>query len=239
MIPSGAAPTLPRPVIFDQRWQNLAFLHWAVDPAAVAPYLPAGTRPDVAEDGLTYVGLVPFAMTHAGPGRGLPVPYLGWFAETNIRLYSIDAAGRQGVVFRSLDASRLAVVLLARFGIGIPYVWARMRTAVVGDVHTYRTTRRWPGPAAGSELVLQVGAPTSPTPVEQFLTQRWGMHSVFHGRTMWTPNRHDSWPLQEATILHLADSLGTAAGFPLHAAPDLRPLWSAGVRTRFGRPQLL
>lgn len=225
-------------MVFDQRWTDLTFLHWAVDPADVAPYLPAGTRPDVWSDGATHVGLVPFKMTHAGPGH-LAVPYLGWFAETNIRLYSVDDAGRHGVVFRTLEASRLAVVLLARFGVRIPYVWSRMRIDHEARVHRYRSRRRWPGGHPTTDIAVRVGAPTEPTPVEEFLTMRWGMHSTFAGRSMWFPNQHDAWPLHEATLVGLADELAAAAGFPLSGHPDLRPLWTPGVRTRFGRPTFL
>lgn len=231
---------LPRPVVFDQRWTDLTFLHWAVDPADVAPYLPAGTRPDVWSDGATYVALVPFRMTHAGPGR-LPVPFFGWFPETNIRLYSVDDAGRHGVVFRSLEASRLAVVLLARFGVRIPYTWARMRIEHDGAEHRYRSRRRWPDAGPSTDVVVRVGERVTPTPLEDFLTLRWGMHSdVSRGggrpRTRWFPNEHAPWPLHEADLTHLDDGLAAAAGFDLAPRPDLRPLWSPGVRTRFGRP---
>lgn len=234
---------LPRPVVFDQRWTDLTFLHWAVDPADVAPYLPPGTRPDVWSDGATYVGLVPFRMTHAGPGR-LPVPYFGWFAETNIRLYSVDDEGRHGVVFRSLEASRLAVVLLARFGVRIPYVWSRMSIEHDDRDHRYRSTRRWPGAGPSTDIAVRIGGRTKPTPVEEFLTMRWGMHNdisrgAHGGRTRWFPNAHDPWPLFEAELLGLDDGLAAAAGFDLAAEPDLRPLWSPGVRTRFGRPTRL
>jgi uncharacterized protein YqjF (DUF2071 family) len=221
-------PRLPRPVVFDQFWADLTFLHWAVDPADVAPYLPPGTRPDVFSDGATYVGLVPFLMASAGPGRKLPVPYLGRFLETNIRLYSVDDAGRHGVVFRSLDATRLAVVLLARWGIRIPYQWSSISLSSAGPVRVYRTERRWPRPRVTSEVAVEIGAPTEATPVEEFLTRRWG-----------TPNRHDPWVLHEASLRHLDDGLGAAAGFPLNGAPTLRPLWTPGVRTQFGRPTLI
>lgn len=56
-------PALPRPVIFDQRWTDLTFIHWPVLPESVAGSYPPGTRPDVFADGMTYVGLVPFRMS--------------------------------------------------------------------------------------------------------------------------------------------------------------------------------
>ncbi|NEE38317.1 DUF2071 domain-containing protein, partial [Streptomyces sp. SID7982] len=39
-------PAAPMPPLLTQSWLDLAFLHWAVDPADVAPLLPPGTVPD-------------------------------------------------------------------------------------------------------------------------------------------------------------------------------------------------
>ena len=91
----------------DQWWRDITFLHWPVDPALVAPLLPRGVRPDLY-GGAAWVGLIPFRMVDAGVGSGRPVPWLGTFLETNVRLYSTDDRGRRGVVFCSLDADRLA-----------------------------------------------------------------------------------------------------------------------------------
>ena len=132
-------PTAPRPagrVLFTQGWRDVAFLHWAVDPARVAPLLPPGTRPD-EHDGATYVGLVPFRMRRIGLLGTPGLPWVGSFLETNVRLYSVDEQGRRGVVFASLDAERLLPVLAARWVAGLPYLAARMRFARVGDVVTY------------------------------------------------------------------------------------------------------
>src|SRR4051812_22566986 len=103
-----------RPVhrsVLVQRWHDLAFLHWPADPDAVQPFLPEGTRPDTL-DGVTYVGLIGFRMVGLGLLNGPGLPYLGTFCETNVRLYSVDGAGRRGVVFLTLDASRLVPVLV-------------------------------------------------------------------------------------------------------------------------------
>ncbi|HEX8509218.1 MAG TPA: DUF2071 domain-containing protein, partial [Propionibacteriaceae bacterium] len=105
-----ATPPLPGRPLLDQQWRDLTFLHWRVQPERVAPLLPPGTRPDLY-DGSTWVGLIPFRLTGAAFGSGPPLPYVGSFPETNVRLYAVDAAGRRGVVFSSLEAARLAFVL--------------------------------------------------------------------------------------------------------------------------------
>ena len=128
---SPDAPALRGRVLMSQDWRDLTFLHWAVDPALVADRMPPGVRPDVLE-GRTYVGLIPFRMVDAGPGRGPAVPWAGTFLETNVRLYSVDDTGRRGIVFLSLDTDRALVVAGARAGFGVPYRWARMRHRVGG-----------------------------------------------------------------------------------------------------------
>ena len=100
-------------------------------------------------------------MVGAGSAHGPAVPYFGTFWETNVRLYSIDSAGRHGVVFRSLDASRLAVVLGARGAFGLPYRFSAMRgyeRAHLGARELGWTTRtRWPGGGVRSRIAVRVG----------------------------------------------------------------------------------
>src|SRR4051812_14684353 len=104
------APPLPRPVVLDQGWADLTFLHWPVRPDSVAHMYPPGTRPDVFADGMTYVWLVPFVARSSRLGTALPMPYFGAFPESNIRLYSFDNFAGYGLLFRSLETARLAVV---------------------------------------------------------------------------------------------------------------------------------
>ena len=231
-------PPLARPVVFDQIWSDLTFIHWPVDPGSVAHLYPPGTRPDVFADGMTYVGLVPFAMNGIRLGVSPPVPYFGTFAETNIRLYSVDGAGRHGVLFRSLESARLAVVPLTRLGLGLPYTWARMRITHAGATVIYDSVRRWPRAGLRSRVSVEVGKAVEPTALEVWLTARWGAHTRRAGRTWWVPNEHEPWPLRAAEVLELDDELLAASGVQ-PAGERLRALFSPGVRTRFGRPALV
>jgi uncharacterized protein len=181
---------------------------------------------------------VPFVMSGTRLGTSPPVPYFGAFLETNIRLYSIDDAGRHGVLFRSLETTRLAVVPLTRIALGIPYTWARMRITRRGDHITYDSVRRWPRRGLRSRLTITVGEVVEPTPLEVWLTARWGAHTRKVGRTWWVPNEHDAWPLRAAEIIELDDDLLNASGVR-PAGERLRALFSPGVRTRFGRPALV
>ena len=239
-------PLTPEPVdrvarpVFTQLWTDLTMLHWPVDPALVAPLLPAGTEPDL-HDGSTWVGLVPFVMAGVRVLGTPPLPHLSGFAETNVRLYAVDPfTGRRGVVFRSLEASRLLPVLAARASYRLPYTWARMRVRHGADTVAYETARRWPAPrGAGGTVRVRTGAAYDADPLSRFLTARWGLFSTWYGgRTAYAPVDHPEWPLHRAELLELSDDLVAAAGLPEPTgAPHV--LWSPGVRVRIGRPRPL
>jgi uncharacterized protein YqjF (DUF2071 family) len=236
-------PLTVRPVrrsLLVQRWTDLAFLHWATDPGLVAPLLPAGTVPDTL-DGVTYVGLIGFRMEGLGFLRGPGLPYLGTFCETNVRLYSVDGRGRRAVVFLSLDAERLLPVLTARATLNLPYMWSRMRLTRDGDVLTYTSRRRWPAsPAATNRMTIRVSDPVAdPTPLEHFVTARWGLHTRAWGRSLHLPNEHPRWPLHRAELLTLDDGLVEAAGLPAPVGPPDSVLYSPGVPVTFGSPDTL
>ncbi|WP_292677626.1 DUF2071 domain-containing protein [Nocardioides sp.] len=233
-------PPLRGRVISTQDWRDLTFVHWEVDPALVERFMPAGVRPDVHED-RTYVGLVPFRMVGVSVGRGPGIPYFGTFLETNVRLYSVDRTGRRGVVFLSLDTDRAAAVPTIRAVIGAPYRWARMRfTRDVrpdGDVLTYDATLRRLGDRPAGRVVVRVGEVREPTPVDDFLTARWGAHVARRRGTTFVPNTHEPWTLRDAELLELEDGLLASVGLTglAERPPDL-VAFSDGVHAEFGPP---
>lgn len=228
--PWPAPPPLRSPAMMDQFWADAVFLHWRIPTAHAARFVPGGTVPD-EYDGDSWVGLIGFRMRGAGIGRGLPVPYFGSFTEVNVRLYSRDQDGVRGVVFLTLDASRLAVVLAARAA-GIPYVWSRCMPWNRGGTTGYSVNRF--GGAASSFSVVPTGD-TATDPLSGHVTARFGLHSRFAGRTIYIPNTHAPWPLQTAVLDSCHDGLVHAAGLDV-AGPPESVLYSPGVQTQFGMP---
>jgi uncharacterized protein len=245
---SALAPAMASPRLLRQHWRDVSFLHWAVRPEQVAPFLPRDVRPDV-HDGRTYVGLVLFRMVDSGFSLGPALPWLGNFLETNIRLYSVDATGRRGVVFLSLDTDRAAIVAAARVGFALPYRWARMRfdsgDGAATAPRTYTARLRRPGVRARSRVVVRPGTEILDGPLESFLTARWGLHTTRLGRTWYLPNTHESWPLRRAELLEIDDGLVSSVGLRsavTDGAGAPRPpdhvAFSDGVSAEFGRPGL-
>lgn len=225
----------------DQVWADLVFLHWRLDPERAERWMPPGARPDV-HDGSTWVGLIGFEMRRAGFGRDRPLPYFGDFAEINVRLYSVDEQGRRGVVFASLETERLSLAALAD-PLGVRYRWARIRMERLAEATgriRYASRRRQP-PARGAttDFAVRPGEEPDHDPLGVFLTARFGMHHAVGRRPVWVPNTHPAWPLRRAELLHCRDGLLAAAGFDgVAQRPPDSVLWSPGVRTQFGAPQL-
>ncbi|WP_141990505.1 YqjF family protein [Rhodoglobus vestalii] len=237
MIPREAPP-LGSATILSQRWSEVSFLHWRVDPSLVEPHMPAGCRPDVF-DGSSWVGIIAFQMSKSSFFGGPSIPWLGDFPEVNVRLYSIDEQGRRGVVFVSLEASHLIPVLMARAAFGLPYQWASMKIGQRDGKVAYKT-RRHGQPDAASHIIVQptddpaASVALAADPLATFLTARWAFHETHRGATIYCRNHHEPWPLQPATLLHLDDGLLAVAGFEGLAdrAPD-SVLYASEVRTVF------
>ena len=232
---STIAPPLAGRAVASQRWSHLVFLHWRVDAALIAPLLPSGLVPD-EHDGSSWVGLIPFVLDRATVLGSPPIPYFGTFVEVNVRLYAVDARGRRGVVFVSLEASRLAAVLAARALFSLPYIWSRTRISVESGQYRYSATRHRDR-TAHTEVVARPGSvAVLDDPLADFLTARWALFTSIRGRIVHLRNHHEPWPLYRAELLSIDDTLLAAAGFPGLAdrAPD-SVLYSPGVTTWFGR----
>jgi uncharacterized protein YqjF (DUF2071 family) len=240
-------PWCPNPVVrptAGHRWDDLTFLHWSYAPDVVQSLLPPGLTVETF-GGRAWVGLVPFRMTVWRPGLPVP-PWVGRFAETNVRTYVQGPDGRTGVWFLSLDAARAAPVAVARTWFGLPYFWsamsARWTVAAGGSaVLDYRCRRRAPGPTASSRVVVEVGeriAPDDLGPRDHWLTARWGLYAHAPGGLRTVDADHAPWTLHRARALVVDDGLVAATGLPRPAGDPLVH-WSPGVEVRIGRQRII
>ena len=129
-----------RSAVMYQRWRELLFLHWEVDPEMLQERLPKGLHLDLFE-GKAYLGIVPFMMERIRP-KFLPcLPWLSDFLELNVRTYVHDDQGRPGVWFFSLDCDQPIAVEIARKFFHLPYQHAVM-SAKRGEIIDYRCRRK-------------------------------------------------------------------------------------------------
>jgi uncharacterized protein YqjF (DUF2071 family) len=214
-----------RPAVLTQRWRDVTFLHWPLDPADAAPLLPPGIRPDVHE-GRTFLGVVALEMAATRLAGGPPVPGTGAFGQVNVRLYSVDDAGRRGVFFLRLTAGRTLPALAGRF-LGLPYAADRVVLERSGDRRGFLV-------GDSSRVDVRVGPAREPGELESFVTARWGLHVRVAGRTGYAGVEHEPWPLHDAELLGFDGGLVADAGLPDIAGPPVSVLWSPGVDARIG-----
>ena len=231
--PRPAGPRVTPPALMAQTWAETVFLHWRIDAAAAAAHMPQGVEPDVF-DGSSWAGLIGFRARDTRLFGRVRLPWLGTFTEINVRLYSVGRDGSRGVLFLSLDASRLVPVLAAR-ALRIPYVWSRCRPAGSGGARGY-DVERFRGQARTSFAAVPDYAVQADDELSLWLTARFGLHARFGDRTVFLPISHRPWPLHPARLTHCLDELVPAAGLPVTGPPDTVH-YSAGVRTLFGRPR--
>lgn len=213
--PPTAAP------VMGQRWSDLLFLHWPIDPEIIRSHLPRGLHVDLFDD-QAWIGVVPFAMQRVRPVGLPPLPWVSWFLELNVRTYVHDESGRPGVWFFSLDCNQPIAVEVARRFFHLPYHHARMSAKMRGAENFYSSCRK------GSDIVSRfryrrpVGAePAREGSLEWFLVERYLLFTadragnIRSGRVHHKPYRIaeakcDEWssaPIEE-------DGLGRVSGPP-------------------------
>nr|WP_211160656.1 DUF2071 domain-containing protein [Microbacterium sp. MF43] len=238
-MPAGA-PLEGRPIA-SQGWRDAAFLHWRVSPRQVEHLYPTGVVPDLL-DGETWIGLIAFRLEDARVGRSPSLRRWGTFTEVNVRLYGVDARGRRGVVFRSLEAASLPAVIGARALFSLPYYWADMteshRVGARHSTHEYTSRRRFGDARLDLRVTVDRLRPVD-TPTSRFLTARWALFQERGRRVMRLPNTHEAWTLFPAEVTHFESNLLERAGVSgLSAVPD-SVLYSPGVRAWFGSGERL
>jgi len=195
-----------------QRWENLLFLHWAVDPDLIQRTLPPGLHADTF-DGQSWLGIVPFAMRGARPA-GLPaVGPISNFLELNVRTYVHDDRGIPGVWFYSLDCNQPVAVIIARMFFALPYQHARMH-ADFGALTDYRSLRR--GTSKEARFVWQAhgsAQTAAPDTLEFFLLERYHLYSLRRGTLLRGTVAHAPYEFRAARVEKLSGIPATLAGF--------------------------
>lgn len=200
-----------------QRWCEVCFLHWPVDPDELQKLLPKGLTVDTWDD-KAWIGIVPFRMEGIRFRYMPAIPGTSAFPEMNVRTY-VRHDDKPGVWFISLDAASALAVATARAWFGLPYFHAKMSTRNENGTIHYASMRK-PGPASLEGWYRGVGAvePAKPGSFDHFLVERYCLYAAKRGRILRGDIKHEPWPLQRAeTELAFRD----LSPLPL---PDIEPV---------------
>ena len=131
--------------------------------------------------------------------RPLPdLPWLSRFPELNVRTY-VEAAGKPGVWFLSLDATNPLAVWAARRYFHLPYFLAQMRLHRHGETISYSSARNGARFRGAYQPVSQPYLAT-PGTLDHWLTERYCLYAQGpDGSLLRNDIHHAPWPLQRAT----------------------------------------
>ena len=216
-----------------QKWRDLSFLHFAIDPQDLRSLIPEelqiDTFPDATGQERAWVGLIPFWMTGVRPRFIPPIPGLHTFPETNLRTYVHHKGKRPGVWFFSLEAANRLACATARLTFGLPYFWAKMQVTKRDKTCSYTSYRR-DAQDVGCNVVTSVGndlPPAELNTLEFFLVERYLLYSKFRGKLYTGQVHHHPYPIASASIESCDQTLTRASNVP--DRPWIHCLFSPGV----------
>ena len=203
-------PAAVRRPFLTARWRHLAMLNYEVDPAVLAPRVPAGTELDDF-DGRTYASVVGFLFLDTRV-RGLAIPGHRDFEEVNLRFYvrrKADGEWRRAVAFVKELVPRAAIAWVARALYGENYRALPMEhsLAVDGGSGATEVSYAWRLGGRRHELRLATdgpGAPAAEGSVEEFITEHyWGYARRRDGGTTEYRVEHPRWRVAHARAARL------------------------------------
>ena len=208
-----------------QRWNDLLFLHYSLEPEVVRSLVPEVLTLDTYQQ-RAWVSVTPFWINHLRPPGVPSLPWFSHFSEINVRTY-VSYEGKPGVYFFSLDASNLSAVWGARVFYRLPYWQASMKVKGKGTALIEYVSKRQHGPKP-AELRCSYG-PATPLlfharlgSLEHFLTERYCLYAFRRKRLYRGEIHHLPWELQEADV-----SICNRTRWPSRRASNFRrsPNW--------------
>jgi uncharacterized protein len=178
-----------------QRWDDLLFAHWPVEPGALRRLLPGGVEPDL-RDGRAWVAVVAFRMTDTRAGGLFPPRGLGSIPELNLRTY-VTVGGQPGVWFITLDTSSPLFVGVGRGLFGLAYRRASMIVARHGS-RIYFASMHTDRSFVASYEPVGAATPAGQGSLEEWLFERYRLFALRGRELVSAAVAHAPWFLQAA-----------------------------------------
>jgi hypothetical protein len=195
---------MPAPVFLTAEWHWLAMLNFELDPARLAPFVPAGTELDFW-NGKTFVSVVGFLFQNTRV-RGIPIPFHQDFEEVNLRFYvrrKVNNEWLRAVVFIKELVPRLTIAWTARTFYNEPYIALPMshRIEKAGE-QVKSVTYAWQFNGRSNSLQLSTRGEAQllrEGSEPEFITEHyWGYTAQRDGSTLEYRVEHPRWSIREA-----------------------------------------
>jgi hypothetical protein len=182
-------------------WNHLVMLNYAVDPALLAPLVPAGTELDFFA-GKTYISLIGFLFNRTRL-LGFPIPFHQSFEEVNVRFY-VRRGLKRGVVFIRELVPKRAVAAIARWVFNEKYLRVPMahRIETRGNGIVERAEYNWRSGRERCAMSIETEGPGY-LPAEgseaEFITEHyWGYAAQKDGGCLEYEVQHPQWNVWNA-----------------------------------------
>ncbi|MBL9142588.1 MAG: DUF2071 domain-containing protein [Verrucomicrobiaceae bacterium] len=222
-------------------WHDVVFLHFAVPPHSLQPWVPFEL--DVF-NGMAYVSLVAFTMRGLRPrlgGAALFKP-IATHEFLNVRTY-VKHQGECGIYFLAEWLPNFLAVMLGPTVFGLPYRWGRQRYEH-DPRHGFRghVEDRWSGAVLSySAADVKDVEPTTAAPgsLTEFLVERYTAFTRYAGWSRFFRAWHPPWPVvpinahvHDLSLLNRTGDWCRDAKFVgAHYSPGFPEVW-------MGRPRL-
>ncbi|HLO91370.1 MAG TPA: DUF2071 domain-containing protein [Lentimicrobium sp.] len=205
-----------------QEWHNVIYLHWKVETETLRKVVPNELEIDTF-NGQAYLSVVPFSVRKLRQRFIIPLPPISDFEELNVRTY-VKYNGVPGIYFFSLEASKWAPVVAARFTTRLPYV----NSEIWREEDMYYANSKKFGFEFHINFKLEEKEITKDL-LTSWLTDRFRLYVKTSGHINCIDVHHHPWVLKPLVLRYLKLNY-MIGGFPLSKqAPDLTH-FSDGVK---------
>jgi hypothetical protein len=229
-------PWLPpdAPWLLSQRWNDVLFAHFPVDPARLRKLVPPEMLLDIY-DGSAWMTISPGSISYVRPSGIPPMPGFSFFCGLIVRTY-VTMDDKPGIYFLSADAANLSAVWIARLWFRMEFWHAaiRMSGATVNvpkhaDRAIHFSSRRIHGPssAAGpagldvSYVPEGTAEHARPRSLDAFLTERYCTYTRARRNCYRIELHHQPWALQRVSVEFRSNSVTAPLGLEMPMQPSL------------------
>ena len=215
--------------LMSQRWNDLLFAHWPLNPSQIAPLLPEWLDVDVHQ-GKAWLGAVPFWLDRIKIRGVPPLPGARSFPDLSLRTYVRDRfTGAAGIYCFSMDSSNLLAVAVARMAYHLAYHWSSMSLTQRSEREfDFSSKRRFTSTPVNFKARYRGLGPSArlaevrPGSLEFFMTERGCVFSSNRaGEPIRSSLHYIPLPLEEAEAEIEHNDLPASIGIEL---PDIEPV---------------
>lgn len=111
--------------ILFQKWEDICFFHWPIDPKIVEQSIPTSLQLDLF-NGTAWISVVLFKVKENRLRNVPSIPFVNSLLQVNVRTY-VEERGRKGVYFLSVDMNNTLLAKLNSIGNYLPSRYATMK----------------------------------------------------------------------------------------------------------------